>query len=457
MEEKKSFLRQKIDLESPNKNIMPITTSVGSDGKLSIGGCSIEELVKKYDSPLYILDEATLRKSCRAYKKALEKYYPGDSLPIYASKANSSIFMSNLIASEGLGLDAVSEGELLTAIKGGVPNEKIVFHGNNKSDQEIEFAFNNNIKVIVDNDYDLERLDEISNSFNRDLEIMIRFTPGIECHTHEYIRTGSFDSKFGFGIEYLNTLFTRISKSKHLKLKGLHAHIGSQIFELDPHKDLGEIMVNFIVEAKKFGHDIEQLNVGGGLGIKYTENDNPPSIDEWIKTISTSVINACKKNNLNLPTLLCEPGRSIVSTAGITIYKIGAFKKIPGIRTYISVDGGMSDNPRPITYQSSYSACLVSNPFNINANNKYTIAGKHCESGDVLFKEIELPYCKTGDLICVFGTGAYNNSMSSNYNRIPRPATLLVSDGDADIIQKRESPSDLLKYDVLPDRFIRQS
>ncbi len=457
MEEKKSFLKEKIDHKSPNKNIVPITTSIGSDGKLSIGGCSIEELVKKYDSPLYILDEITLRNSCKAYKKALKEYYPGESLPIYASKANSSVLMSNLVSSEGFGLDAVSEGELLTALKGGVPNEKIVFHGNNKSTKEIEFAVRNNIKVIVDNDYDLERLEVLSNSLNRDLEIMIRFTPGIECHTHEYIRTGSFDSKFGFGIEYLNTLFDKISNFKYLKLKGLHAHIGSQIFELEPHKDLGEIMVNVILDAKKFGHDIKKLNVGGGLGIKYTENDDPPSIEEWVKTISASVVKACKKHNLDLPTLMCEPGRSIVSTAGITVYKIGAFKKIPGIRTYLSVDGGMSDNPRPITYQSNYSACLVSNPLNINSKNKYTIAGKHCESGDVLFKEIELADCKTGDLICVFGTGAYNNSMSSNYNRIPRPATVLVSDGESEVIQMRESPLDLLKYDVLPNRFIKQN
>ena len=454
---KNSFLKEKIDLKSPNKNIAPITTSIGSDGKLSIGGCSIEELVEKYDSPLYILDEITLRNSCRAYKKALEKYYPGESLPIYASKANSSLFMSNLISSEGFGLDAVSEGELLTALKGGVPNEKIVFHGNNKSDKEIEFAVRNNIKVIVDNDFDLDRLEKISNSFNHDLEIMIRFTPGIECHTHEYIRTGSFDSKFGFGIEYLNTLFTKISNTKHLKLKGLHAHIGSQIFELEPHKDLGEIMVNVIVKAQKSGHNIKELNVGGGLGIKYTESDDPPSIDEWVKTVSNSVVKACKKNNLDFPTLMCEPGRSIVSTAGITIYKIGAFKEIPGVRTYLSVDGGMSDNPRPITYQSNYSACLVSNPLNISSKNKYTIAGKHCESGDVLFKEIELADCETGDLICVFGTGAYNNSMSSNYNRIPRPAALLVYEGEAEIIQMRESPLDLLKYDVLPDRFLQQN
>ena len=457
MTEKVSFLKNKIDSNSPNKNIVPITTTIDSTGKLSIGGCSIQDLVKKYDSPLYILDEITLRNSCRAYKKALEKYYPGESLPIYASKANSSIFMSNLISSEGFGLDAVSEGELLTALKGWVQNEKIVFHGNNKSDKEIQFAIKNKIKVIVDNDHDLKRLDELSNSFNKDLEIMIRFTPGIECHTHEYIRTGSFDSKFGFGIEYLNKLFEVIYNTKHLKLIGLHAHIGSQIFELDPHKDLGQIMVNMMVKAEEFGHKIKEINVGGGLGIKYTEEDDPPSIDEWIKTISLSVIKACKENKLDLPILMCEPGRSIVSTAGVTIYKIGSFKEIPGIRTYLSVDGGMSDNPRPITYQSNYSACLVNNPLNENSNNKFTIAGKHCESGDVLFKEIELANCQTGDLICVFGTGAYNNSMSSNYNRIPKPASLLVCGGEAEIIQKRESSYDLLKYDVLPDRFISES
>ena len=457
MTEKTSFLRNNIDFESPNKNIVPVTTTIDSYGNLSIGGCSIPELVKRYDSPLYILDEISLRNSCRAYKKALKKYYPGESLPIYASKANSSLFMSSLIASEGLGLDAVSEGELLTALKGGVPHQKIVFHGNNKSDKEIEFAVQNNIKIIVDNDHDLKRLEVISNSQKKDLEIMIRFTPGIECHTHEYIKTGSFDSKFGFGIEYLNNLFEVIKNTKHLKLTGLHAHIGSQIFELDPHKDLGIIMVNVMLNSKKFGHNIKEINVGGGLGIKYTEKDDPPTIDEWVKTISLSVQGACKQNNLDLPILMCEPGRSIVSTAGITIYKVGSFKEIPKIRTYLSVDGGMSDNPRPITYQSNYSACLVSNPLNTNSKRKYTVAGKHCESGDILFKDIELGNCETGDLICVFGTGAYNYSMSSNYNRIPKPATLLVCNGEAEIIQKRETPHDLLKLDVLPDRFIHQS
>ena len=454
MLEKKTVFKDIIDHESPNKNIIPLTTTV-ENGKLSIGGCSIELLIKNYGSPLYILDELTLRNSCKAYKNALKKYYPGNSLPIYASKANSSLMMSNLIASEGLGLDAVSEGELLTALRGGVPNEKIVFHGNNKSDRELEFAINYGIKVVVDNNYDLERMISFSESSERKLKIMIRFTPGIECHTHEYIRTGSFDSKFGFGLENLKFVFEEINKVNNLDLVGLHAHIGSQIFELEPHRDLGEILVNYAIDAQKYGHVIQELNVGGGLGIKYTSEDDPPSIDDWVKTVSKSVISSCEKNNFKLPMLMCEPGRSIVSTAGVTIYKIGSFKNIPGLKTYISVDGGMSDNPRPITYQSNYSACLVNDPYNLKQTNTYTIAGKHCESGDVLFKEIEIGACETGDLLCVFGTGAYNLSMSSNYNRIPRPAALLVSNGIAELIQKRETPEDLLKLDVLPDRFIK--
>ena len=456
MNEKESFINNKINFESPNKNIVPLTTEINDD-KLFIGGCSVEQLIKNYDSPLYILDELTLRNSCKAYKNALDKYYPGDSLPIYASKANSSLLMSNLISSEGFGLDAVSEGELLTALRGGVPFEKIVFHGNNKSDKELEFAVTNKIKVVVDNNYDLERMINFSESLERKIKIMLRFTPGIECHTHEYIRTGSFDSKFGFGLENLTYVFEEINKVKNLDLVGLHAHIGSQIFELEPHRDLGKILVNFAIDAQKYGHQIKELNVGGGLGIKYTNEDDPPSIEDWVKTISESVTKACKKHNFKLPVLMCEPGRSIVSTAGVTVYKIGSFKEIPGLKTYISVDGGMSDNPRPITYQSNYSACLVKDPFNKKQINKYTIAGKHCESGDVLFKEIEIGSCQTGDLLCVFGTGAYNLSMSSNYNRIPRPAALLVSNGNAELIQKRETSEDLLKYDVLPDRFIKHS
>ena len=457
MEENLSFLKNKIFFDSPNRNIVPVSTTIDQNGNLSIADCSISDLIERYGSPLYLLDEMTLRSSCRAYKRALEKYYPSKSLPIYASKANSSLFMSNLIHSEGLGLDAVSEGELITALNGGVDKNKIVFHGNNKSNREIEFAIKNKIKIVVDNSFDLDRLITFSESLNTTQEVMVRFTPGIECHTHEYIKTGSVDSKFGFGIENLEVVFSQIKKSKNLKLVGLHAHIGSQIFELDPHKDLAEIMVKVALEAQKFGHVITELNLGGGLGVKYIPDDDPPTIEEWVQTISRAVIKACEKYKFKLPTLMCEPGRSIVATSGVTIYKMGAFKEIPKLKTYISVDGGMSDNPRPITYQSNYSACLVSDPLNLNSPRNFTIAGKHCESGDVLFKNIYLGNCKTGDLLCVFGTGAYNLSMSSNYNRIPRPASILLNDGNAELIQKRETPEDLLRFDVLPDRFIKHS
>ena len=454
MEERNSFLKIPVDFESPNKNIVPVTTCLNNKGELTLGGCSIVDLIDNYGSPLYLLDEASLRYSCKAYKRSLEEYYPGESLPIYASKANSSLLMSCLVQSEGFGLDAVSKGELLTALKGGVANENIVFHGNNKSDEELKFAIKNNVKIVVDNDYDLQRLKNYSDNLNKTLEVMIRFTPGIECHTHEYIRTGSIDSKFGFGLESLERVFSETRNIKNIKLIGLHAHIGSQIFELAPHNDLAKIMVEAILKSKQFGHEIKELNVGGGLGIRYTTEDDPPSIEDWVKTIAKSIVEECAKYNLDLPKLMCEPGRSIVSTAGVTIYTIGSFKDVPDIRTYISVDGGMSDNPRPITYQSNYSACLVKDPYNLQNIRKYTVAGKHCESGDVLFKELELGECDTGDLLCVFGTGAYNNSMSSNYNRIPRPACLLVNEGNAELIQKRESSEDLLKLDVLPDRFI---
>tara|TARA_Y100000589_G_scaffold54900_1_gene45502 strand:- start:135 stop:1466 length:1332 start_codon:yes stop_codon:yes gene_type:complete len=439
MKENSSFLKNKIFLDSPNRNIVPISTTIDKNGNLSIAECSINNLIERYGSPIFLMDEMTLRGSCKAYKRALKKYYPGQSLPIYASKANSSLFMSNLIHSEGLGLDAVSEGELITALNGGVDYKKIVFHGNNKSEREIEFAIKNKIKIVIDNSFDLNRLITFSESLNTPQEVMVRFTPGIECHTHEYIKTGSVDSKFGFGIEKLEAVFSQIRKSKNLKLVGLHAHIGSQIFELDPHKDLAEIMVKAALEAKKFGHHITELNLGGGLGVKYIPDDDPPTIEEWVKTISKAVLKACEDNNFELPTLMCEPGRSIVATSGVTIYKIGSFKEIPGLKTYISVDGGMSDNPRPITYQSNYSACLVNDPFNLNSPRNFTIAGKHCESGDVLFKNIYLGNCKTGDLLCVFGTGAYNLSMSSNYNRIPRPASILLNNGNAELIQKREA------------------
>tara|TARA_Y100001968_G_scaffold333661_1_gene398090 strand:- start:21239 stop:22606 length:1368 start_codon:yes stop_codon:yes gene_type:complete len=441
------------NLNSPNRNISPITSEVNERGALIIGGCILSDLAKKYGTPLYVLDEATLRTSCRSYLDALKENYPGPSLPLYASKANSSLVICNIISSEGLGLDAVSEGELLTALRAGVPGKNIVLHGNNKSDQELYFAYTNGATIVIDNNHDIERLEKIIPNDKEPVNLMLRFTPGIECHTHEYIKTGHLDSKFGFDPEQLEVVYQKLLESKWANLTGLHAHIGSQIFEIDPHHDLVKVMIESLLLADKIGHSIKDLNVGGGLGVKYVFSDDPPSINKWIKVISDSVVEACKSKNIPLPRLMCEPGRSLVSSSGVTLYTIGARKNIPGIRTYISVDGGMSDNPRPITYQSLYTACLADRALEEN-NEVVTVAGKHCESGDILLKDYPLPVIKSNEVLCVFGTGAYNFSMSSNYNRIPRPAAVIVNNGFSEIVQRRETTEDLLRMDVLPDRFI---
>ena len=443
------------DIESPNRNIAPISSEISESEKLEVGGCQLSELAKKYGTPLYVIDELSLRTACKTYINSLKKHYPGDSLPLYASKANSSLAICAIISSEGLGLDAVSEGELLTAVKAGVKGEKMVFHGNNKSIDELNFAYKNNVTIVIDNHHDIELLKNIA-SDKKPAKLMLRFTPGIECHTHEYIRTGHLDSKFGFDPDDVKSVLEELKKYKWANLTGLHAHIGSQIFEVQPHIDLAGVMADTLKLAKKIGHSIVDLNLGGGLGIKYVKEDDPPSIDKWVEVISKAVVKACRERDLDLPRLMCEPGRSLVANSGLTIYKIGSKKVVPGVRTYLSVDGGMSDNPRPITYQSLYSACLVDKPLNSNFE-KVTIAGKHCESGDVLMKDFFLPSCKSGDFLAVFGTGAYNYSMSSNYNRIPRPATVMVGEGSVELTQRRELPEDLLQLDVLPDRFITKN
>ncbi len=444
-----------VDIDSPNRNIAPLSSKINENEKLVVGGCQLSQLAKKYGTPLYVLDELTLRTSCKTYISSLKKHYPGESLPLYASKANSSLAICAVIASEGFGLDAVSEGELLTALKGGVKGKDIVFHGNNKSQDELNFAYKNNVTIVLDNYHDIELLKNIA-SDNKPAKLMLRFTPGIECHTHEYIRTGHLDSKFGFDPDEIKSVLEELKTYNWANLTGLHAHIGSQIFEVQPHIDLAGVMADALKLARELGHPIADLNLGGGLGIKYVQEDNPPSIDKWVEVVSNAVVKSCRERNLDLPRLMCEPGRSLVANSGLTLYKIGAKKIVPGVRTYLSVDGGMSDNPRPITYQSLYSACLVDKPLNTNFE-KVTIAGKHCESGDVLLKDFLLPSCDSGDILAVFGTGAYNFSMSSNYNRIPRPATIMVGEGSAELTQRRELPDDLLQLDVLPDRFITKN
>jgi diaminopimelate decarboxylase len=441
-----------VDVTSPNRNLAPLTAVLDAEDRLLVGGCRLEHLARTFGTPLYVLDEATLRATCRAYRESLERHYPGPSLALYASKANSSLAISALVASEGLGLDAVSAGELLTALQGGMPPERIVLHGNNKSSEEIELAVTRGVTVVVDNWHDLEILDRVAPGRPGPVRLLVRFTPGIECHTHEYIRTGHLDSKFGFDPDQLERVLRHLSTRPWAHLDGLHAHIGSQIFELEPHHDLAAVMADALALARSLGHPCTDLNVGGGLGIRYVASDDPPTIEAWVKVVAEAVAAACRERGLVLPRLLCEPGRSLVATAGVTLYTVGSRKEIPSLRTYLAVDGGMSDNPRPITYQSRYTALLADRPLAQSAG-VVTVAGKHCESGDVLLHDLALPPAESGAVLVVLATGAYNASMGSNYNRIPRPATVLVQDGLAEVVQRREQPEDLLRYDVLPERF----
>jgi diaminopimelate decarboxylase len=439
---------------SPNQQLLPLSANVNVNDCLEIGGCDVTTLVEQFGSPLYIVDEATLRTACRQYQDSFQRYYKGESQVLYASKAWSCLAICAIAHSEGLGVDVVSGGELYTALTAGVSPDKIYLHGNNKSREELIFAIDSGITVVVDNWYELHTLVDIINTLpitSGKPRVMLRLTPGIECHTHEYIRTGHLDSKFGFDPNQLDEVFTFVSQYPNLKCIGLHAHIGSQIFERQPHRDLAAVMVKWLTLAASYDIEITELNVGGGLGIRYTESDDPPSIEEWVKPICEVIQSHCTADNLPLPKLLCEPGRSLIGTACVTAYTIGSSKEIPDIRTYIAVDGGMSDNPRPITYQSVYRT-VVANRMSAPITETVTIAGKHCESGDILIKNAQLPKTQPGDILVVMTTGAYNYSMSSNYNRLPRPAAVLVHNGEANLIMQRETYQDLIRQDCLPER-----
>ncbi|MGB3535938.1 MAG: diaminopimelate decarboxylase [Microcoleaceae cyanobacterium] len=438
---------------SPNQQLLPLTAQVNEHDHLEIGGCDIKLLVEQFGSPLYILDEHTLRTACRQYKQAFEQYYPAESLVLYASKAWSCLAVCAIVAAEGLGIDVVSGGELYTALQAGMNPQQIYLHGNNKSIDELQFALESECTVMVDNWLELENLAKLTTqqSSNSPIRIMVRFTPGIECHTHEYIQTGHLDSKFGFDPNQLDEVFRFISQQPTLNFIGLHVHIGSQIFEIQPHQDIAGVMMDAVEKASQFGLSITELNVGGGLGIRYTESDDPPSIETWVKTVSQAVIQACQQRELPLPKLLCEPGRSLIGPACVTAYTVGATKQVPEIRTYIAVDGGMSDNPRPITYQSVYRT-VVANRMSAPLTETVTVAGKHCESGDIVIKDAQLPTTQAGDILVVMATGAYNYSMASNYNRLPRPAGVVVNNGESNLILARETYADLIRQDRLPQR-----
>lgn len=430
------------------------TMRVNNVGHLEIGGCDAVALAKKFATPLYVMDESLIRANCREYVRIFEKYYPKAEV-IYASKVFSTMAMCRLVEDENMGLDVVSGGELYTALQADFPAKRIYFHGNNKSAQELTMALKAHVgRIIVDNFYELDLLNELAKEEKIKANVLIRVSPGIDAHTHSYIKTGMIDSKFGLGIANGQALLG-IEKAiglKNIEFKGIHCHIGSQIFDLHSYVEAVETMMAFVKEIKdNTGSEVEELNLGGGLGIYYTEEDTPQSIESLIVTIVKAVRAAAEKYHTVLPKIIVEPGRSIVGEAGITLYAVGSVKDIPNIRKYVAVDGGMTDNPRPALYQARYEAALA-NKMNVLPEEVVSIAGKCCESGDMLIWDIELPKVSSGDILAVSATGAYNYSMSSNYNRNVKPAVVFVKDGQADIVVKRETYEDLIRNDVIPER-----
>lgn len=425
--------------------------SVNEKGHLTAGGIDTVELAKKYGTPLYVMDEQLIRKACRSFKSSIDKFYGGNGLVCYASKAFCCKEMCRIMKEEGVGLDVVSIGELYTAVKSGFDCDKICFHGNNKTDEELEFAVENNIgHIIVDNISELERLNAIAESKGITAKIMFRIKPGIDAHTHNFVKTGQIDSKFGFALE-TGEAFEAVKKaidSENIILRGLHCHIGSQIFDIEPFETASEVMLKFIAKIKnELGFEVKELNLGGGFGIKYLESHDPVPYETYMERVSETVHKCCKELEINLPFILIEPGRSIAGPAGITLYTVGARKEIPDIRTYISIDGGMCDNPRYILYQSEYEA-IVANKASEPRNEKVTIAGKCCESGDLIGENMPLQHAESGDIIAVCATGAYNYSMSSNYNRIPKPPVVFINNGESRIVIKKETLEDIIRNDI---------
>lgn len=432
---------------------MFVTSSLGSNekGHLTVGGVDAVELVKEFGTPLYVMDERTIRGHCRTFQKSIEDNYGGNGLTVYASKAFNCKEMCRIIKDEGLGIDVVSGGELYTALSVNFPPERIVFHGNNKTEEEIKTALEAGVgRIVVDNLFELRTIEQMAQRLNKNAGVMIRIKPGIDAHTHNFIRTGQIDSKFGFALETGEAFgaVKEVLEQKNVTLKGIHCHIGSQIFEIEPFKAAAEVMLGFMAKVKEeLSYETKELNLGGGFGIRYLIDDDAKLYKTFMEQVSVTVKETCKRLKLNIPFIMIEPGRAIVGPAGTTLYTIGAVKTIPGIRNYVSVDGGMTDNPRYILYQSEYSIA-VANKIDKPADYVATIAGRCCESGDLIQEDAKIQTPEAGDILAVFCTGAYNYSMASNYNRVPRPAVVMIKDGKPRLIIKRESYEDMVKNDI---------
>jgi len=427
--------------------IYPHTSAHNAAGHLEIGGCDVVDLAHEHGTPLFIYDEQTLRDQCRAYHAAFGAHTDLYEI-VYASKAFSCRAMAELVAQEDLSLDVATGGELAAALAGGFPAGRIYFHGNNKSPAEIDAGLDAGIgHFVVDSFEEIERLEAAAAARGRSQDVLVRVTPGVRPNTHDFIQTGQQDSKFGFGLAdgLAHEAVRRLKDAAHLELVGVHAHIGSQIFELDSYRREVEVLFVAIDEWRRdFGFACRVFNIGGGLGIRYTEADQPSSIAEFAEIAVDAVRAGAEKHGMPMPRLFVEPGRSIAGKAAVTAYTVGTVKVIPGVRTYVAVDGGMSDNLRPMLYDSKYEAMLA-NKAEAEATDVVTVAGKHCESGDVLVRDVYVAPPEPGDILVTPGTGAYGYAMANNYNAQPRPAVVLVGAGRARVIIERETWDDVLR------------
>ncbi len=425
-----------------------ITNQINQAGHLTIGGVDSLKLAKEYGTPLVVYDVSQIRNQIRAFKKVFEEEQVNYAVS-YASKAFASIAMYQVANEEGAYTDVVSAGELYTAMKANFPMERVSFHGNNKSKEELEMAVKNHVgKIMIDNFYEIDLLRQVLEEQDSEINVMLRITPGISAHTHEYDQTGQVDSKFGFDLKsgQADKALQEVLKNQRMHMLGIHAHIGSQIFELNGFEMAAAKLVDVAASWRKnYDYTAQVINVGGGFGIKYVQEDHPLKPEEFVKAIVKTIKDEATKHNFPLPEIDIEPGRSIVGPAGYNLYKVGSMKEIPGLVPYVAVDGGMGDNIRPALYQAKYETVLANDPQR-RASQEFHVAGKYCESGDIL-ADAKLPSLKAGDILAMLDTGAYGYSMASNYNRNPRPAVVFAEDGKAQVVIRRESLEDLVHLD----------
>jgi diaminopimelate decarboxylase len=430
-------------------SLFPLSAEVNSQGHLVIGGCDATGLAAEFGTPLYIFDEFSLHSKCAEFKAEFGRRYPETEI-IYAGKAFISTSLARLFKEEGLGLDVVSAGELHIARSAGFPLASVYFHGNNKSTEELELALEWRVgRIVVDNFHELKMLDEIASKQGLKPDILLRLSPGVDPHTHKYIATGVIDTKFGFPMKSGEEALARAISAPNLNLIGFHFHIGSLIFEVEPYEQAIERVLEFTAEMKAgYGFELKELDIGGGFAIQYTRDVPAPTVSQYAESIASRVIARCRELGLKMPRLIVEPGRAIVGQAGVALYTVGAIKDIPGIRRYVSVDGGMGDNIRPALYGAKYEA-VVANRITEKEAREVTISGKFCESGDILIRDISLPELRSGDIIALPSCGAYCLPLASNYNASLRPAVVMVREGKARLIRRRETFSDLSRCDLV--------